>query len=61
MNRLSPLIDRQPRAYAVAAARQPAPRRAFEPFGDPPPTGEDWRLFVTSFLGGLVFFGTYLS
>ncbi|MEA3041259.1 MAG: hypothetical protein QOC65_748 [Sphingomonadales bacterium] len=62
MNRLSPLVARHRRAYAGAAPRrEAAPRRPFEPFGDPPPTNEEWRLFLTSFLGGLVFFGTYLS
>jgi hypothetical protein len=62
MNRLSPLVARRRHAYAGPAVRRAsAPRRAFEPFGDPPPTNEEWRLFLTSFLGGLVFFGTYLS
>ncbi|HEX8653845.1 MAG TPA: hypothetical protein VF693_01295 [Allosphingosinicella sp.] len=62
MNRLSPLVARHRRAYAgPAVRRQTAARHPFEPFGDPPPTSEEWRLFLTSFLGGLVFFGTYLS
>ena len=63
MNRLSPLVARDRRSYAGPAfpSAPRAARRAFEPFGDPPPTNEEWRLFVTSFLGGLVFFGTYLA
>ena len=60
MNRLAPLVVRRPRAIAgpfVAAA----PRPAFRPFGDPPPTAHEWRLFATTFLAGLVFFGTYIA
>ena len=60
MNRLSPLIERRPRAFAAPLAR-PVLTARFEPFGDPPPTPSEWRLFATSFLGGLVFFGTYLA
>ena len=59
MNRLSPLIERRPRAYAAPVRASLTAR--FEPFGDPPPTPGEWRLFATSFLGGLVFFGTYLA
>lgn len=60
MSRLAPLITRRagPRAAAVAL---PAPR--------PEPLTEaqaaqwlaDLRLFVTAWLGGVVFFGTLLS
>ena len=60
MNRLSPLIVRQRRAYAGPALRA-APRIEFRPFGDPPPSRDEWRLFLTSFMGGVVFFGTYLA
>ena len=60
MNRLSPLIVRRPRAALLAAAPA-APRVEFRPFGEPPPAASEWRLFATSFLAGLVFFGTYLA
>jgi hypothetical protein len=60
MNRLAPLIDRRPRAIALPAA--PGFERVeFRPFGDPPPSPGEWRLFLTSFLSGLVFFGTFLA
>lgn len=58
MNRLAPLIERRPRYAAIA---RPAPRPAFRPFGDPPPSAEEFRLFATTFLAGFVFFGTYLA
>ena len=60
MSRLSPLITRRngPRAISLAM-----PARDTEPF-----TGEqaeawltDLKLFVTAWLGGVVFFGTLLS
>jgi hypothetical protein len=60
MNRLAPLIVRRPAGYAAAAA-MPAPRPRFEPFGDPPPTASEWRLFASSFLAGFVFFGTLIA
>jgi len=60
MNRLSPLIVRRVGPLAAAAAR-PAGRVEFRPFGDPPPSADEVRLFATSFLAGLVFFGTYLA
>jgi hypothetical protein len=60
MNRLSPLIVRRSREAAFALPR-PAARAEFRPFGEPPPTAGEWRLFATSFLGGLVFFGTYIA
>jgi hypothetical protein len=60
MNRLSPLIVRRSAAFALPAA--PRYRRVeFRPFGDPPPSAGEWRLFATSFLAGLVFFGTFLA
>lgn len=61
MNRLSPLIARRPYVFPAAAAAATAARGRFEPFGDPPPTPSEWRLFGTSFLAGLVFFGTYIA
>ena len=60
MNRLSPLIVRRPREAASALPRRPA-RVEFRPFGEPPPSVGEWRLFATSFLGGLVFFGTFIA
>ena len=67
MNRLSPLIERRTAPVfgkagtASAAAARPAVRAPFKPFGDPPPTAGQWRLFASSYLAGLVFFGTYLA
>ena len=60
MNRLAPLIARRPGSYAAAAAMAPQ-RPRFEPFGDPPPTASEWRLFATSYLAGFVFFGTLIA
>lgn len=58
MNRLSPLIERRvgPRA---AASPLPAPSR----FDELPVErwAEDLKLFATGWLGGLVFFGTWLA
>jgi hypothetical protein len=56
MNRLSPLVARhyrhpgraRPAAIGGAAAAAPAP-------------GADLRLFVTAWLGGVVFFTTFLA
>ncbi|HEX8669058.1 MAG TPA: hypothetical protein VF727_11890 [Allosphingosinicella sp.] len=56
MNRLAPLIVRAParsgpaRARAVGYVRAKGPKMA-----------EDVGLFVTAFLGGLVFFGTMIA
>ena len=72
MNRLAPLVARRPAPVFGMAARGHGPsvgavdRRAavraqFKPFGDPPPSASQWRLFATSYLAGLVFFGTYLA
>ena len=60
MSRLSPLITRRPGPSAVALAL---------PVAQPAPVSEaqaaewlaDLRLFVTAWLGGVVFFGTLLS
>jgi hypothetical protein len=55
MNRLSPLVAR-PQARSG---------RARYPWIDSPPEAapslDDLRLFTTAFLGGLVFFGTFLA
>jgi hypothetical protein len=55
MNRLSPLVARTPRSFgrARAAAIGPAPAMAL--------TGGDLRLFLTTWLGGVVFFTTLLA
>ena len=57
MNRLSPLIVRQPRAPSK-------PLFQWETEGAPEETRpdliEDLRLFAVGWLGGLVFFGTFL-
>ena len=57
MNRLSPLVVRRAGPLAATARFESAP---FEPEGS-----SDWlddiRLFFTGWLGGLVFFGTFLA
>jgi hypothetical protein len=60
MSRLSPLITRRPGPRAVAIAM---PRPEGEPFGGAQADAwmADLRLFVTAWLGGVVFFGTLLS
>jgi hypothetical protein len=56
MNRLAPLIVRAParsgpvRAEAIRYVRDKGPKVA-----------EDIGLFITAFLGGLVFFGTMIA
>jgi hypothetical protein len=56
MNRLAPLVPRAParsgpaRAWAVDPLPEILSRRA-----------DDARLFLTAFVGGLVFFGTFLG
>jgi hypothetical protein len=58
MSRLSPLIVRRvgPRAATM-------PLQAPRPFGAAEPAEwlEDLKLFATGWIGGLIFFGTYLS
>jgi len=60
MSRLAPLITRRsgPRAMAIAM-----PAREAEPFTEAQAAEwlADLRLFVTAWLGGVVFFGTLLS
>lgn len=59
MSRLSPLISRRagPRAVALPVERSP------EPVTEAQATAwlADLRLFATAWLGGVVFFGTFLS
>lgn len=57
MNRLSPLIVRRvgPLAPQVQWAQRPEPRE------QPSQLARDLQLFLTAWLGGLVFFGTFLS
>ena len=60
MSRLAPLITRRagPRAIAIAM-----PATETEPFTEAQTAAwlADLRLFVTAWLGGVVFFGTLLS
>ncbi len=58
MSRLSPLIVRRTGPWAAAL---PADRA--EPFAgtDAAARLDDLRLFATGWIGGLVFFGTFLS
>jgi len=60
MSRLAPLITRNPGPRAVAAAM---PVRQSEQFTEAQAALwlADLRLFVTAWLGGVVFFGTLLS
>ena len=54
MNRLVPLVARAP------ARSGPARAWAVNPQPEAPAQSDDLRLFATAFLGGLVFFGTFL-
>ena len=60
MSRLSPLITRRAGRRAMAMAM---PARRAEPFTEAQAAAwlADLRLFVTAWLGGVVFFGTLLS
>jgi len=60
MNRLSPLILRGPPSSAAALAL-PGPSLPEAAGAADRPGADDLRLFATSFLSGLVFFGTYLA
>ena len=56
MNRLSPLIDRAP------ARSRPARFAAIDAMvGTVTASGEDLRLFLTAFVGGLIFFGVLFA
>jgi len=61
MSRLAPLITRNPGLVRAVAFAMPV-RRA-EPVGEEQAAAwlADLRLFVTAWLGGVVFFGTMLS
>ena len=59
MSRLSPLIVRRVGVRAAAIPIDPP-----EPFfgaAEPAKWLEDLKLFATGWIGGLIFFGTYLS
>ena len=58
MNRLSPLIERRVGPMA-AAVPLPAPHGFAE--REPAQWAEDLKLFVTGWVGGLIFFGTLLG
>jgi hypothetical protein len=58
MNRLSGLILRRGGRWAVAA---PLPAPIVVQSQSAPAWLDDLRLFATGWIGGLVFFGTYLS
>ena len=63
MNRLAPLIARSPEPLRAWAGRAPSPPRPAAAGADPAVQGwtEDLKLFVTAWLGGLVFFGTLIA
>jgi hypothetical protein len=58
MNRLSPMIVRRPGPTAVAISMTRP-----EPFAGAEPSRwlDDLRLFATGWIGGLIFFGTFLG
>ena len=56
MNRLSPLIVRQPRVPARPFSEWQLPADE----APKPSSSNDLQLFLTGFAGGLVFFGTFL-
>ncbi|HYD12339.1 MAG TPA: hypothetical protein VEC11_05790 [Allosphingosinicella sp.] len=60
MSRLAPLITRRPGSRAAALA---LPTEQAEPFTEAQTEAwlADLRLFVTAWLGGVVFFGTLLG
>lgn len=58
MNRLSPLISRRAGPSAAALPYCPAPAFAGT---DAAAWLDDLKLFVTGWIGGLIFFGTLLS
>lgn len=55
MNRMSPLIARHP-VRARTSAKAVAMPRTMQPAAS-----DDFRFFVMAWLGGLVFFATYLA
>lgn len=60
MSRLAPLITRRSGPRAVAIAMPAADREAFSE-AQAAAWLADLKLFVTAWLGGVVFFGTLLS
>lgn len=60
MSRLAPLIVRSSHPVLVRRSA-PAAAAAFAFESAASPTSDDLRWFMTSFLGGLAFFGTYLA
>jgi hypothetical protein len=64
MNRLSPLIVRRTEAFATPRAAAQAARweqvSALDR-AEPAKRLEDLKLFATGWIGGLIFFGTYLG
>ena len=59
MNRLSPLIVR--RTGPMAAAFPISTSRSFQEAAEPGGWLDDLRLFATGWIGGLIFFGTFLG
>jgi len=55
VNRLSPLVARTPRSFGRARVA------AIGPGAVPMPATSDLRLFLTTWLGGVVFFTTLLA
>jgi hypothetical protein len=55
MNRLAPLVARTPRSFGRARVGAIGPASARQVIGG------DLRLFVTAWLGGVVFFTTLLA
>lgn len=55
MNRMSPLVARRPQPTRAVA------RAVAMPIAQPDEQGSDLRFFVMAWLGGLVFFATYLA
>ena len=60
MSRLAPLITRRSGPRAVAVALPAADRETFSE-AQTAAWLADLKLFVTAWLGGVVFFGTFLS
>ena len=59
MNRLSPWIVRRQRPLAVALA--PPASMSFDAPSGPVEWVDDARLFLTGWVGGLIFFGTLIG
>ena len=64
MNRLSPLIVRRDAAFSAARSRAQVIVWTGEPIleqAEPAKWLEELKLFATGWIGGLIFFGTYLG